>query len=83
MTEWEAKLKKLKVCWTIEGQNAQIQNQELKWKGRLTSELTFKFDRDAIELILYKTKISIEDWFGNKDFLTSFSFKLNNTFCTK
>ena len=82
LTEAEAKLKKLEVCWIIEGQNAQIQNQGLKWKGGLTSELTFKFGRDTIELIL-KIKISIEDWFGNKDFLESFSFKLNNTFCTK
>ena len=33
MTELGAKLKKLEVCWSIKGQNAQIQNQGPKWKG--------------------------------------------------
>jgi hypothetical protein len=53
-------LKKLEVCLSIEGQNAQIQNQGSKWKGWATSGLTFEFGKDAIKLIL-KIKISIED----------------------
>jgi hypothetical protein len=60
LTESEAKVKKLKVCWSIECQNAQIQNQGLKWKRRPTSGSTLEFDRDAIELI-FKIKITIED----------------------
>ena len=52
MTKSGAKLKKLKVCWSIDGQNAQIQNQRPKWKKRPTSCLASKFDRDTIELIL-------------------------------
>jgi hypothetical protein len=59
LTKSGAKLKKLKVCWSIESQNTQIQNQELKWKEQWTSGLAFEFDRDVIELIL-KIKISIE-----------------------
>jgi hypothetical protein len=54
------KLKKLKVCWSIEGQNAQIQNQEPNWKRRPTLELIFELGRDEIELIL-KIKTSIKD----------------------
>jgi hypothetical protein len=42
----------MKVCWSIESQNAQIQNQGLKWKRQPTLELVFEFGRDAIELIL-------------------------------
>jgi hypothetical protein len=60
LTESGAKLKKLKVCWSIKDQNAQIQNQGLKWKRWPISRLTFKFGRDATELIL-KIKIAIED----------------------
>jgi hypothetical protein len=59
LTKSGAKLKKLEVCWSIEGQNAQIQNQEPKWKEQSTLGLAFEFGRDVIELIL-KIKISIE-----------------------
>ena len=55
------KLKKLEVCWLIEGQNIQIQNHGAKWKRQPTSGLAFEFGKDAIELIL-KMKISIDDW---------------------
>jgi hypothetical protein len=55
-----AKLKKLEVCWPIEGQEAQIQNQEPKWKREPTLGLVIEFGKDAIELIL-KNKIPIED----------------------
>jgi hypothetical protein len=54
------KLKKLKVCWSIECQNAQIQNQEPNWKRRQTLELIFELGRDEIKLIL-KIKTSIKD----------------------
>jgi len=54
-----AKLKKLELCWSIKGQNAQIQNQWSKWKRQRTSRMTFEYDRDAFELIL-KIKISIK-----------------------
>jgi len=59
LTKSVAKLKKLKVCWLIEVQNAQIQKQGPKWKTQPTLGLAFEFGRDAIELIL-KIKISIE-----------------------
>jgi hypothetical protein len=51
---------KLKVCWSIEGQNIQIQNQGSKWNRLPTLGLMFEFGKDAIELIL-KINISIED----------------------
>ena len=82
LTESGAKLKKLKVCWSIEDQNTQIQNHELKWKRRPTLGLAFEFGKDVIELIL-KIKISIEDWieqttiedwFGNCNFFGAFFF---------
>jgi hypothetical protein len=38
-----AKLKKLEVCWSIEGQNAQFYNQGLKWNRRWTLGLTIEF----------------------------------------
>jgi hypothetical protein len=59
LTEWAVKLKKLKVYWSIEGQNTQIQIQWLKWKRRPTSRPTIEFGRDAIELIF---KIKIYNW---------------------
>jgi hypothetical protein len=59
LTKSGAKLKKLKVFWSIECQNAQIQNQEPEWKEQSTSGLAFECGRDVIELIL-KIKISIE-----------------------
>jgi len=59
-TETRAKLKKLKICWSIKGQNAQIQNQWPKLKKVVALGMAFEFDRDAIELIL-KIKISIKD----------------------
>jgi len=37
LTESGAKLRKLEVYWSIEGQIAQIQNQGLKWKRWPTS----------------------------------------------
>ena len=54
------KLKKLKVCRSIECQNAQIQNQEPNLKRRQTLELIFELGRDEIKLIL-KIKTSIKD----------------------
>jgi hypothetical protein len=59
LTESVVKLKKLKVYWLIEGQNAQIQIQELKWKRRSTSRPTIEFGKNAIKLIL---KIKIYNW---------------------
>jgi hypothetical protein len=59
LTESGAKMKNLKVYWSIEGQNAQIQNQGSKWKKQSSSGLTFEFGRDAIESIL-KIKITNE-----------------------
>jgi len=49
LTESGTKLKKIKVYWSIEGQNAQIQNQGL----------TIEVGMDAIELIV---KIKIAFW---------------------
>ena len=59
LTESGAKMKKSQVYWSIEGQDAQIQNQGSKWKKRSSSGLTFDFGKDAIESIL-KIKIANE-----------------------
>jgi hypothetical protein len=55
-----AKLKKLKVYCSIEGQIALIRDQVPIWKRRPTSRSAIEFGRDAIELI-FKIKIAIED----------------------
>ena len=55
-----AKLKKLEVYCSIEGQIALIRDQGPKWKRQPTSGLLFEFDRDVIELI-FTIKIAIED----------------------
>ena len=60
MTESGAKLKKLKVYWSIESQNPQIQTKGLKWKRQINLGLMIEFGRDAIELI-FKIKIAIEN----------------------
>jgi hypothetical protein len=49
----------MKVYWSIEGQNTEIQNQGLKWKEGPTSGSMLEFGRDAIVLI-FKIKIAIE-----------------------
>jgi len=77
LIESGVKLKKLEVCWSIEGQNAYIQNQRSKGKKRPTSGLTFGFGRDAIELV-FKIKILNEDLFGNWHFFAPFYFKWND-----
>jgi hypothetical protein len=60
LIESGAKLKKLEVYWSIEGQIVLIRDQGSIWKRRPTSRSTIEFGRDAIELI-FKIKIPIED----------------------
>jgi hypothetical protein len=62
LSESGAKLKKLEVYGSIEGQISQIQNQGLKWKRRPNSGPAIEYDRDAIELIFKKSKLQLRTW---------------------
>ena len=48
LTKSRAKLKKIEVCWSIKGQNAQIQNQGLKLKRLSILGLTIEFGKGKI-----------------------------------